>query len=96
LVYSVLIDDLKVLQQWAERMSINRSEWNQEFWTECTPLSDEGLNVVLKYMGTLQRICCRDHMNIAHISAGICFWTYVHWECLHIYLLKAYLQQSLL
>jgi hypothetical protein len=47
-------------------------------------LHDDEMKVVLKYMRTMQSICCRDHMNIAHISAGIGFWTYVDWDILLI------------
>jgi hypothetical protein len=31
-------------------------------------------------MGSIESICCRDHTNIAHISAGIFLWTYVDWD----------------
>jgi hypothetical protein len=49
-------------------------------YTECAPLSDEELKVVLKCMGTTWSICCRDHANVSYISAGIGFWTYVEWD----------------
>jgi hypothetical protein len=52
LVYSVPVSDSQVLQQWIERMPIRRFSWNQEFSTECTPLCDEELKVMLKWVGT--------------------------------------------
>jgi hypothetical protein len=50
----------------------------------CTSLYNEELEVVLKCMGATYSICCRDHTNIAHISAGMDIWTYVDWEYLLI------------
>jgi hypothetical protein len=44
---------------------------------ECAPLCDEELNVVLQCIGITQSICCSDHINVTHISAGIDFWSYM-------------------
>jgi hypothetical protein len=63
-------------------MSARRLEWNQEFSVGCAPLCDEELKVVLKCTETTQSMRCRDHTNIAHITAGIGSWTYVYWEFL--------------
>jgi hypothetical protein len=57
--------------------SVKRLEWSQEVWTECAPPCAVELKLVLK-------ICCRDHTNIAHISARTVFWTCVHCEWLLI------------
>jgi hypothetical protein len=59
------------------RMPVRRFEWTQEFSAECAPLCDKELKVVLKCVGTTRSICCGDHTNIAHISAGIHYSTYV-------------------
>jgi hypothetical protein len=40
-------------------------------WAPVNNLED----TVLKCMGTTESICCRDHMNISHISTGTGFWT---------------------
>jgi hypothetical protein len=48
----------------------------RNFPTECASLWDEELKVVLKCMGTTRSIYCTDHIYIAHISAGISFWTF--------------------
>jgi hypothetical protein len=62
----------------------------QQFSTECAPLCDEELKVVLNCMGATWNICCRDHTNIAHILAGIYFWTHVDREfCLFEWVLTA-------
>jgi hypothetical protein len=53
-----------------------------EIFEECAPLCDKELKVLLNCMGTTQSISCRDHMNVAHISADIVLWTYVDWEFL--------------
>jgi hypothetical protein len=58
-------------------MPVRRFEENQEFPTECAPLYDEELMVLLKHMGTTQSICCRDHTNITHTSVGTGLWIYV-------------------
>jgi hypothetical protein len=51
------------------------------FDKECPPLWDRKLTVVLRYMRTTESICCRNHMNITHITAGSGFWMYVDWNC---------------
>jgi hypothetical protein len=38
----------------------------------------------MKCLGTTQSICCRDHTNIAHVSTGTGFGTYVDWDFLLI------------
>jgi hypothetical protein len=35
---------------------------------------------LLKCIGTTQSMRCRDHKNIAHVSADIGLWTYVDWD----------------
>jgi hypothetical protein len=35
---------------------------------------------MLKCMCIIENICCRNHINIAHISADTGFWTYVDRE----------------
>jgi hypothetical protein len=51
-VYSAPSNDLEVLQQRAEN-ACQEIERNQEFSTECAPLCDEELKVVLKCMGII-------------------------------------------
>jgi hypothetical protein len=60
-------------------MPVRRFERNQQFSTESVHLGDEEMKVALKCMETTQNICCRGHTHIAHITAGIGFWTYVDW-----------------
>jgi hypothetical protein len=55
------------------RLPVRRFEWNQECQTECAPLWDEQLKVVLKCVVITQTICCGDYMNINHSSVWICF-----------------------
>jgi hypothetical protein len=78
-VYSAPISVLELLQHW-EEMLVRRFKWNHVSSTECAPLCDKGLKVVLKCVGTTYSICYRDHTNIAFISAGVVFWTYVYVE----------------
>jgi hypothetical protein len=80
-VYSALIYDLEALQQRAENACreirvkpeifdrVRISVWRRAV-----------VRVVLKCKGTTNSVCCKDLTNIAHISAGICFWIYVDWE----------------
>jgi hypothetical protein len=86
LAYSTPINEFEVLQQ---RMPDRRIEWNQEFLINCTPLCNEELKVVLKCVGTTQSICCRDHTNIGHISAGIGFWIFGLAHLMRLYPIKA-------
>jgi hypothetical protein len=43
-------------------------------------LSGDSSESCAKMHGNHQIICCRDHTNFTHTSAGIGFWTYVDWD----------------
>jgi hypothetical protein len=81
LVYSAPINELRGIT--ATSIECLSGDF-QQFSTECAPLCDEELNVVLKCMGVTWNIRCRDHTNIAHISVRVGFWTYVGWDYLLI------------
>jgi hypothetical protein len=55
-------------------MPVRRLESNKEFSSECSPLCDEELKVVLMCMGTTWNISCSYH---AHIPAGTGFRTHL-------------------
>jgi hypothetical protein len=61
-------------------MLVRGFEWNQEFSGESMTLCDEELRFVLKCMGNTCSVCCSDHTNIAHVSAGNTFWIFVDWD----------------
>ena len=65
-----------------ERMSRKRFKKNLEFFKEYTLLCDKELEVMVMFMGTTYSMCCRCHIKITHISAGISFWSYVEWNFL--------------
>jgi hypothetical protein len=74
LVYSASISDLQVLQQ---RVEIRvKSGISDRVRTSCS----EEIKLVLKWMGTTQSICCRDHTNTDHVSAGNGSSTYTFTE----------------
>jgi hypothetical protein len=70
-VYSVLINDLEMLQQHGEsaHKEIKKLEFLKEYALQC----NEQLEVMVTYMGTTYNMCCRLHMKITHISAGSWF-----------------------
>jgi hypothetical protein len=65
--WPVLFPDLSTMDLWLWRYL--------KVLVYLTPINDLELEVVLKCMGTTYSICYRDHTNIAHITAGMGFWT---------------------
>jgi hypothetical protein len=79
LVYSAAINDFEVLQQRVEN-ACQESRVKPGIFDRLRTSVRRRAGSCLKMHGN--HICCRDHTNIAHISAGICFWTYVDWDFL--------------
>jgi hypothetical protein len=52
-----------------------------EVLTECAPLCEEELKVVLKCMGTMNIICCTNHKSVVDITAGTDIWSHADWKC---------------
>jgi hypothetical protein len=80
----LLIQDFGVYSaiQWLRGITATSRECLSEYSTEFAPLCDEELKVVFKCMTATYRIFSRGNMNIAHISAGIRFWTCLpKWIC---------------
>jgi hypothetical protein len=75
LMSSAAINDLIGIAAMSRKCLSGDSSKTRNFQFLC----DEELKVVFKGMGTTYSICCQDRMNIAHISVGTGFWTYVDW-----------------